>query len=154
MVQESAYALLYKVVEAKRLCIKDGNHRPKTEDIAARVGMTVEKLESFLSSVRKPVSIDQPVWTDQSTTYQVSFCATLICSWYNCNQILRYFRFADRKNDKLRQENKKIEPKEWVWRYFLSSFVSYQRLHSFSICRQSCVCLANSSQLRTIGNSI
>lgn len=69
-IPESAYTLLYKVVEAKRLCIKDGNHRPKTEDIAALVGMPVEKLESFLSSVRKPVSIDQPVWTDQNTTYQ------------------------------------------------------------------------------------
>lgn len=101
MLKESAYNLLYKVMDAKRLCIEDGNHKPKTEDIAARVGMTDEKLQRFLCSVRKPVSIDQPIWTDQDTTYQVPIYA-MISMWYNCNQILRYLRFADRKkkNDK------------------------------------------------------
>ncbi|KAI8563007.1 hypothetical protein RHMOL_Rhmol03G0080300 [Rhododendron molle] len=69
-IPESAYNLLYKVMDAKRLCIEDGNHQPKTEDIATRVRMTDEKLQRFLCSVRKPVSIDQPIWTDQDTTYQ------------------------------------------------------------------------------------
>ncbi|KAG5556545.1 hypothetical protein RHGRI_006969 [Rhododendron griersonianum] len=69
-IPESAYNLLYKVMDAKRLCIEDGNHQPKTEDIAARVQMTDEKLQRFLCSVRKPVSLDQPIWMDQDTTYQ------------------------------------------------------------------------------------
>lgn len=78
MLKDTAYNLLSKVMEAKKLSIEDGNHQPKTEDIAARVGMTVEKLQRFLCSVRKPVSIDQPIWRGQDTTYQVSFYAALI----------------------------------------------------------------------------
>ncbi|XP_052172540.1 RNA polymerase sigma factor sigF, chloroplastic [Diospyros lotus] len=67
---ENVYILLKKVTEAKRLCIQEGNHRPTKEQIAARAGITVEKLERLLFAARMPLSMQQPVWTDQDTTFQ------------------------------------------------------------------------------------
>ncbi|KAK2974735.1 hypothetical protein RJ640_007162 [Escallonia rubra] len=67
---DNVYSLLYKVKEAKRLCIQDGHHYPEKEEIAARAGMTVEKLDKLLFSARMPLSIQQPVYTDQNTTHQ------------------------------------------------------------------------------------
>ncbi|KAL3628506.1 hypothetical protein CASFOL_027552 [Castilleja foliolosa] len=67
---ENVYGLLTKVYEAKKLCIQQGNHYPKNEDIAACAGISVERLEKLLYTARLPVSMQQPVWIDQKTTYQ------------------------------------------------------------------------------------
>ncbi|XP_073154205.1 RNA polymerase sigma factor sigF, chloroplastic [Henckelia pumila] len=67
---ENVYGLLSKVFEAKKVCVQRGNHNPKKEDIAACAGMTVEKLESLLYTTRMPVSMQQPIWMDQDTTFQ------------------------------------------------------------------------------------
>ncbi|KAJ4704926.1 RNA polymerase sigma factor [Melia azedarach] len=67
---ENVYTLLGKVLEAKRLCIQEGNRFPAKEDLAKRVGITVEKLEKVIFMTRMPLSMQQPVWADQDTTYQ------------------------------------------------------------------------------------
>ncbi|KAK8496509.1 hypothetical protein V6N13_064207 [Hibiscus sabdariffa] len=67
---ENVYNLLGKVVDAKRSYIREGNHRPSKEELASRVGMTVEKLDKLLFTARTPLSIQQSVWTDQDTTLQ------------------------------------------------------------------------------------
>ncbi|WOH00914.1 hypothetical protein DCAR_0520290 [Daucus carota subsp. sativus] len=67
---DSVYGLLYKVTEAKRQCIQEGHHRPTKEQIAARCGITVDKLQRLLCVVRTPLSMEQAVWAEQNTTYQ------------------------------------------------------------------------------------
>lgn len=67
------YSLLGKVTEAKRLFVQEGHHDPTKEEIAERVGITVEKLQRLLLHTRTPLSMQQPVWADQDTTYQVMF---------------------------------------------------------------------------------
>ncbi|POO01707.1 RNA polymerase sigma factor [Trema orientale] len=67
---ENMYTLLGKVLEAKRLCIQEGNHNPSKEDLARCVGITVERLEKLLCITRRPLSMQQPVWADQETTFQ------------------------------------------------------------------------------------
>ncbi|XP_031279075.1 RNA polymerase sigma factor sigF, chloroplastic-like isoform X1 [Pistacia vera] len=67
---EHVYTLLSKVLEAKRLCIQEGNHCPNKEELAIRVGITVEKLDNLLFFTRMPLSMQQPVWADQDTTFQ------------------------------------------------------------------------------------
>lgn len=71
MLQENVYALLSKVSDAKKLCIQQGIHQPTKEDIAARAGISMERLQALLHSARSPLSIQRPVWTDQDTTLQV-----------------------------------------------------------------------------------
>ncbi|KAF8397725.1 hypothetical protein HHK36_016647 [Tetracentron sinense] len=66
---ENVYNLLRKVKSTKELYSREG-HRPTNEELAKHVGITVEKLETLLSSTRMPLSIQQPVWLDQSTTFQ------------------------------------------------------------------------------------
>ncbi|KAL3825893.1 hypothetical protein ACJIZ3_021922 [Penstemon smallii] len=67
---ENVYALLNKVYEAKKSCFQQGNHQPRKEEIAARAGITVERLDRLLYTSRMPLSMQQPVWMDQNTTYQ------------------------------------------------------------------------------------
>ncbi|XP_019187026.1 PREDICTED: RNA polymerase sigma factor sigF, chloroplastic isoform X1 [Ipomoea nil] len=66
----SIYALLSKVIEARKSCIEEGNHQPSKEEVARRAGITVEKMERLLFTARMPVSLQQSVWADDSTTYQ------------------------------------------------------------------------------------
>ncbi|KAI5665277.1 hypothetical protein M9H77_24600 [Catharanthus roseus] len=67
---DNMYALLSKVKEAKRTCIQQGSHHPTKEEIALCAGMTVEKLDKLLFTARMPLSMQQPVWSDQDTTFQ------------------------------------------------------------------------------------
>ncbi|TYI87371.1 hypothetical protein E1A91_D04G130600v1 [Gossypium mustelinum] len=67
---ENVYGLLSKVLDAKRSCFQEGNHYPSKEELARRVGITVEKLDKLLLSSRMPLSMQQPVWADQDTTFQ------------------------------------------------------------------------------------
>ncbi|KAM7464181.1 hypothetical protein LguiA_032302 [Lonicera macranthoides] len=66
----SVYGQLYKVKEAKRLCIQDGNHYPTNRDIAICAGITVEKLEELYILTRRPLSMQQGVQADQNTSFQ------------------------------------------------------------------------------------
>ncbi|XP_031103997.1 RNA polymerase sigma factor sigF, chloroplastic isoform X2 [Ipomoea triloba] len=66
----SIYALLSKVIEARKSCIEEGNHQPSKEEVARHAGITVEKMERLLFTARMPVSLQQPVWADDRTTYQ------------------------------------------------------------------------------------
>lgn len=77
MLQVSIYALLSKVIEARKSCIEEGNHQPSKEEVARRAGITVEKMERLLFTARMPVSLQQPVWADDRTTYQVYFLVGL-----------------------------------------------------------------------------
>ncbi|KAF4369870.1 hypothetical protein F8388_011740 [Cannabis sativa] len=67
---ENMYTLLGKVSEAKRSCIEVGNHSPSKEDLARHAGITVERLQKLLYITRTPLSLQQPVWADQKTTFQ------------------------------------------------------------------------------------
>ncbi|KAJ8754178.1 hypothetical protein K2173_002077 [Erythroxylum novogranatense] len=67
---ESVYSLLGKIMEAKRSCAREGDHNPSKEEVARRAGITVNKLEKLLYMTRAPISMQQPVWTDQDTTFQ------------------------------------------------------------------------------------
>lgn len=67
---ENLYSLLGKVIEAKKSYIQEGNLRPSKEELAQRVGITVEKLENLLFASRTPISMQQTVWADQDTTFQ------------------------------------------------------------------------------------
>ncbi|XP_031384078.1 RNA polymerase sigma factor sigF, chloroplastic isoform X2 [Punica granatum] len=67
---ENVYGLLNKVMEAKRSYVQEGNYRPSKEQIAKRVGITVDKLEKLMVTTRTPLSMQQPVWMDQETTFQ------------------------------------------------------------------------------------
>ena len=69
--QENVYSLLSKILDAKRSYIQEGNHCPSKEELARRVGITVEKLDKLLFTTRMPVSMKQTVWEDQGTTFQV-----------------------------------------------------------------------------------
>ncbi|KAE9590916.1 putative RNA polymerase sigma-70 like domain, RNA polymerase sigma factor, SigB/C/D/F, plastid [Lupinus albus] len=67
---ENLYTLLGKVIEAKKLYIHEGNLRPTKEELAERVGITVNKLENLLFAARIPLSMQQTVWAGQDTTFQ------------------------------------------------------------------------------------
>lgn len=69
--QENVYTLLGKVSETKKLYIREGNLHPTKEELARRVGITVEKLEKLIYVARIPISMQQTVWSDQDTTFQV-----------------------------------------------------------------------------------
>ncbi|KAI6678991.1 hypothetical protein NL676_039787 [Syzygium grande] len=67
---ENVYALHSKVMEAKRSCIQKGHHHPSKGQVAKRAGISVDKLEKLASTTRTPLSLQQPVWADQDTTFQ------------------------------------------------------------------------------------
>ncbi|OMO72440.1 RNA polymerase sigma-70 [Corchorus capsularis] len=67
---ENVYYRLNKVFEAKKSCIQEGNHSPSKEEVARRVGITVDKLDRLLLTTRMPLSMQQPIWSDQDTTFQ------------------------------------------------------------------------------------
>ncbi|KAE9612313.1 hypothetical protein Lal_00022811 [Lupinus albus] len=67
---EKVYSLLGKVMEAKKLCIQEGNLNPTKEELARRVGITEEKIGELLFVARYPISMQQTVWADQETTFQ------------------------------------------------------------------------------------
>lgn len=69
--QENVYSLLRKAAEAKRLLIEEGNRDPTKEEIAERVGITVEKLQRLLQYSRMPLSMQRVVWQSHDTTFQV-----------------------------------------------------------------------------------
>ncbi|XVE76152.1 hypothetical protein DITRI_Ditri12bG0150600 [Diplodiscus trichospermus] len=70
LLPENLYSLLGKVLDAKKSYIQEGNHCPSKEELARRVGITVEKLDKLLLTTRMPLSMQQPVWADQDTTFQ------------------------------------------------------------------------------------
>ncbi|XP_047308555.1 RNA polymerase sigma factor sigF, chloroplastic-like [Impatiens glandulifera] len=67
---DNVYGLLNKVKEAKRFLVQEGNRQPTKPEIAERSGIKIEKLESLLYSTRTPLSMQQPIWTDQDTIFQ------------------------------------------------------------------------------------
>lgn len=64
-------------MEVKRSYIREGNHDPTTEELAQRVGIPVDKLEKLLFFSRVPLSMQQTVWADQDTTFQVDASSLL-----------------------------------------------------------------------------
>ena len=70
--QEGVYNLLYKVSEAKRVCIREGNHDPSQKQIADQAGMTVEKLQKLRSVQKITLSLQKPIYPNDTTTYEVS----------------------------------------------------------------------------------
>ncbi|CAL9206714.1 unnamed protein product [Musa hybrid cultivar] len=66
---ENAFARLKSIREARRLCIQEGL-LPTNEEIAKRVGITVQKLENLLLNSRYPISIQRRPWLDQDITFQ------------------------------------------------------------------------------------
>lgn len=65
------YILLGKITEAKKSYIQEGNLHPTKEELATRIGITEEKIDNLLFVTRNPISMQQTVWADQATTYQV-----------------------------------------------------------------------------------
>ncbi|XP_010907040.2 RNA polymerase sigma factor sigF, chloroplastic [Elaeis guineensis] len=66
---ENVFGLLKRIKNARRLFIQEG-HAPTNEEIAKRVGISVEKLEALLLTTRNPISIQECVWTDQDVKFQ------------------------------------------------------------------------------------
>ncbi|MCL7043115.1 hypothetical protein MKW94_021176 [Papaver nudicaule] len=66
---ENVYNALKQVKNAKEVLIKEG-HQPTNEEIAKQVGFTVGKLERLLITTKTPLSMQRPIWADQSTTFQ------------------------------------------------------------------------------------
>lgn len=64
--------LLGKVSEARKTCVQEGNYRPSKEQLAGHVGVSKEKLDKLLYNTRTPLSMQQPIWADQDTTFQVN----------------------------------------------------------------------------------
>lgn len=87
--QENVYTLLGKVLEAKKSYIQEGNQNPSREELARRVGMSVEKLGKLLYCTRMPVSMQQTVWADQDTTFQVEI-VVWICGSYIISICMSY----------------------------------------------------------------
>lgn len=77
-------------MEAKRLYIQEGNYQPTTEELAGRVGIAVDKLEKLLFFTRMPLSMQQTVWSDQSTTFQVNASFLFHVSFLFLNKISRF----------------------------------------------------------------
>ncbi|KAF5773102.1 putative RNA polymerase sigma factor, region 3/4, RNA polymerase sigma factor, region 2 [Helianthus annuus] len=67
---EGVYTMMYKVSEAKRLIIREGNHEPTQKQIADQAGMTVEKLQKLKSIQKITLSLQKPIWANDSTTYE------------------------------------------------------------------------------------
>ena len=80
--QEGVYSMMYKVSEAKRSCIREGNHEPTQKQIADQAGMTVEKLQKLRSIQKITLSLQKPVWANDSTTYEVITNSSPIFSFY------------------------------------------------------------------------
>ncbi|KAF9598224.1 hypothetical protein IFM89_025925 [Coptis chinensis] len=66
---ENVYNTLRQVRNAKKQCIQEG-YQPSNEELARRMGMTVEKLMTLFASTKTPLSMQQPVWAEQDTTFQ------------------------------------------------------------------------------------
>ncbi|KAK1429408.1 hypothetical protein QVD17_11617 [Tagetes erecta] len=67
---EGVYTMMYKVSEAKRSIIRGGNHEPTQKQIADQAGMTVEKLQKLRSIQKITLSLQKPIWANDSTTYE------------------------------------------------------------------------------------
>ncbi|KAF8110582.1 hypothetical protein N665_0081s0015 [Sinapis alba] len=67
---ENVYMLLGKVSEARKTCVQEGNYRPSKEEVASHVGVSTEKLDKLLYNTRTPLSMQQPIWSDQDITFQ------------------------------------------------------------------------------------
>jgi len=93
--QENLYRLLGKVIEAKKSFIQEGNIHPSKEELARRVGITIDKLETLLFASRHPISMQQTVWADQETTFQVRPLSKFVfLLWYD----LLDLKFIKREN--------------------------------------------------------
>lgn len=66
----NAYTFLRRLAEARRSCKQEGECPPSNEELARHIGIKVEKLEKMLVATRLPRSLQQPVWSDQDTTFQ------------------------------------------------------------------------------------
>lgn len=66
---ENVYTLITQIRNMRKLYIQEG-HQPTNEELAKRVGITVEKLEMLLVSARNPISIQQAAWQDEGVTFQ------------------------------------------------------------------------------------
>ncbi|URD82943.1 RNA polymerase sigma factor [Musa troglodytarum] len=66
---ENVFARLKSIRQARRLCLQEGL-LPTNEEIAKRVGITVQKLENLLLNSRNPISIQRRPWLDQDVTFQ------------------------------------------------------------------------------------
>ncbi|GAB2235764.1 hypothetical protein Droror1_Dr00026205 [Drosera rotundifolia] len=66
----SQYKLRRKVAQAKRSFIQEGNHHPTDEQLAERVGTTVEKLRYMQILFLPHLSLDKRVLSEDGATYQ------------------------------------------------------------------------------------
>lgn len=71
LLQENVIAMLKRIKTARALCIQEGL-LPTNDQVAKRVGITVQKLETLLFNSRNTVSIQGRPWSDQDVTFQVS----------------------------------------------------------------------------------
>lgn len=67
---EGVYTMMYKVSEAKRSIIREGNHEPTQKQIAEQAGLSVEKLQKLRSIQKITLSLQKPIWANDSTTYE------------------------------------------------------------------------------------
>ncbi|XP_076938884.1 RNA polymerase sigma factor sigF, chloroplastic-like isoform X2 [Bidens hawaiensis] len=67
---EGVYSMLYKVSEARRSIIRGGNHEPTQKQIADQAGLTVEKIQKLKSIQKITLSLQKPIWANDSTTYE------------------------------------------------------------------------------------
>ncbi|KAI5395630.1 RNA polymerase sigma factor sigF, chloroplastic [Lathyrus oleraceus] len=75
---EKVYNKLSKVLEAKKLYMEEGNINPSREELARRVGISADKVDTLLFVARTPISMQKTVGADTDTTFQEIIADTAI----------------------------------------------------------------------------
>ncbi|KAL5067852.1 hypothetical protein RYX36_018739 [Vicia faba] len=75
---EKVYNKLSKVLEAKKLYMEEGNLNPSRKELARRVGIAAEKVDSLLFVARIPISMQKTVGAETDTTFQEIIADTAI----------------------------------------------------------------------------
>jgi RNA polymerase sigma factor (RpoD-like family) len=62
------YEVISRINKAKKVLFQEHGRQPRDEEIAAVVGLTVEKMKSVVKSARAPTSMERPIGKEADTT--------------------------------------------------------------------------------------
>ncbi|GER45477.1 RNA polymerase sigma factor rpoD [Striga asiatica] len=108
----NVYGLLFKVNAAKKEIMRQGNFYPENEDLAALVGIPVDRLETILFyATRVPLSIERALWINKRITYQ-------------CLHVFRHFFQREISEYLLSNENPQVDLAKQMMRQHVRSLLS------------------------------
>lgn len=64
--------MISRISKAKKVLYQEHGRQPREEEVAAMVGLTVEKMKSVIKSARAPTSMERPIGKEADTTVGVS----------------------------------------------------------------------------------